>query len=104
MTEPINFQVNILQGQDLARQTQTQKDVGTHQQIGAEMDRAKESAEEPETVQETAQDQAGELNRDGSGRGRAFQRKKKEGEAESKEAEDDLSQDPNKGKTVDFLR
>jgi hypothetical protein len=111
MTEPINLQVNILQSQDLPRVTQGQKDVGTHQLIGQEMNRAKESEEAPETVQNSGNPEEARLSKDGSGRGRAFSRRKGKGKGEGEEAgeegdeaPDGEASDPARGKNVDFLR
>jgi hypothetical protein len=112
MTEPINLQVNILQSQEMPRVTQGQKDVGTHQMMGQEMNRAKESEEAPETVQNSDTPQEARLSKDGSGRGRAFQRPRKKAEGEeggeedgdAKDAKDGESSDPERGKNVDFMR
>lgn len=105
MTEPINFQVNILQGQEMPRQTQADRNVAQHQQLAQEANRAQESQQEPETVQNPNDAEQARLNKDGSGRGRLFQRRKKEGDAkEEPEAEEAPTEDPQKGTKVDFLR
>ncbi|OIO34989.1 MAG: hypothetical protein COS94_10600 [Candidatus Hydrogenedentes bacterium CG07_land_8_20_14_0_80_42_17] len=103
MTEPINFQVNIMQGQDIARLTQQQKDVDTHQVISNEMNRAKESEEEPNQISKTDQSETAQLNKDGSGRGRAFLRQHGEKKEEEKETEENPVE-PEKGLKVDTLR
>lgn len=102
MTEPINLQVNILQGQDVARQSQVKQDVASHQQIGQEMNRAKDQAES-ETVQTSPDAQQAMLSKDGSGRGRAFQRGKGKPHAESA-PEIERTNEPEKGRRVDFTR
>lgn len=107
MTEPINLQVNILQGQELPRVAQASKDVGTHQMMGQEMNRAKESEEAPETVADTGDAEQARLSKDGSGRGRAFlrqKRKKQEEEQAEEEAAAGKTPDATRGQNVDFMR
>ncbi|RMH58464.1 MAG: hypothetical protein D6679_04520 [Candidatus Hydrogenedentota bacterium] len=104
MAEPIHLQVNVLQGDDVARQMQAQKDVTSHQQIGQEEDRVQESQQEETTVQESPESQESELDPEGSGRGRAFLRKRRTGGEEEEEDEEVRgAPEPNKGIKVDLV-
>lgn len=104
--EPINLQVNILQVPEVARQTATVQQVAAHQKMAQEIQRAKDSQEEPETVQTTPEAEGAKLSKDGSGRGRAFLKpggERKEAEEEA-EGEEPKPADPGKGSRVDFTR
>lgn len=104
MTEPIHLQVNLLQIQDASRLATETKNVAEHQTMGHEMSRAKESTEKQETIQDSPESEEAKLNKDGSGRGRAFQRPhRKPGEEEEEEPETRASE-PDKGGKVDFVR
>lgn len=103
MTDPINVQLNIMQGQDLARVTQQQKDVSVHQSISQEMNRSKESEEKPHQIEESDHPEEAKLNKDGSGRGRSFLRQQKENKEETEEEEEKL-REPEKGSKIDVLR
>lgn len=105
MTEPINIQLNVLQSQDIPRQAQANKDVSNHQQMGQEMNRVADSKSEQETVQVSPDAQQTSLSKDGSGRGRAFQRQRKRASGEAASApEIERVADPGKGLKVDFTR
>lgn len=105
MTEPINLQVNVLQGQDMARASQADKDIGTQQVLGQEVDREEASDKEVKQVHNKGEAQDAELNEDGSARGRAFMRPKgKEHGDEDEEENDERTEEPDKGVQVDFLR
>lgn len=104
MPDPINLQVNVLQSQEVPRQTQQVRDVSQHQQIGQEMDRAKEAAEEPEQVQTSPESHESKLSGEGSGRGRAFLRQRKKKEQGGEEPEEERPTEPKKGEKVDFVR
>ncbi|MEK8024149.1 MAG: hypothetical protein AAB229_10130 [Candidatus Hydrogenedentota bacterium] len=103
MTEPINFQVNIMQSQEVPRQSQADKNVLQHQQLAQEANRAQDSQREPETVQTSNDAENAQLDKDGSGRGRLFERRHGGKEKEEEEAEE-IQADPTKGTKVDFLR
>lgn len=103
MTEAINLQVNVLQGQEMVRQPQAKNDVMNNQQMGQEINRAKEAQAEPETVQTSPDAQNAKLSKDGNSRGRAFLRQRKKQETESA-PEIERAADPGKGTNVDFVR
>lgn len=107
MTEPINVQANVFQGQEMARHSQTQKDVAVHQQMGQEVDQARVSDQKLHQVEVGQETQESGLDKDGSGRGRGFMRQKGDGDEEKKEdesAEARREAEPNKGQRVDFTR
>lgn len=103
MVEPINIQLNILQGQNIPQQAQELKNVEVHQLLGQQMDQAKKAEEEPKQVQSKNETQDARLNKDGSGRGRGFLRQHRRPAEEAKE-EESRPAEPLKGTKVDALR
>ena len=104
MTEPIHLQVNVLQIQDASRLATETRNVAEHQVMGQEMSRAKETTEKQETVQTSPESEEARLNKDGSGRGRAFQRRRGKPGEEEEEAPEARVLEPDKGVKVDFVR
>lgn len=104
MTEPIHLQVNVLQIQDASRLATETRNVAEHQAMGQEMSRAKEAVKKQETVQTSPESGEAKLDKDGSGRGRAFQRQHRQpGEKEEEDATARAAE-PDKGVRVDFVR
>lgn len=104
MVEPINIQLNILQGQNVPQQAQELKNVEVHQLLGQRMDQEKKAEEAPKQVQSKNETQDARLNKDGSGRGRGFLRQRRRQTEEPAEEAESRPAEPLKGTKVDTLR